>query len=137
MIHRVSKDDSADLGFAWSSLLAGAIDMAEFKAWVERVVVDTPAEVLPPFMIELMMAEDRRDLTVGLRDIIGFWPSDPDLGADERSAALSGLAALRGRDRSEDTGRTPAASIAILHKHPSVAARFATVFPDIALPELE
>lgn len=124
----VTRENSADLGFAWSCLLSGAVDLDEFREWCERVVETTPSKDLPAHMIELMMVTDRREATVGLKDLIGFWPNDPSLEDKSRSSALHGIAAVRGTYRPEDAGRTATASVDILARHPDLTQRFAAVF---------
>ncbi len=131
-----TRSDNPDLGFAWACLLAGAITFDEFRTWAEHVVTVTPADDLPPYMIDVMMAEDRLSVTTGLRNLIGFWPSDPLLEGDGRSAALSGLTALRGTHRPDDAGMSAQQSLAALTRHPEIAARFAAVFPFLPNPQV-
>ncbi|MBF9043370.1 hypothetical protein HKCCE4037_08530 [Rhodobacterales bacterium HKCCE4037] len=132
---RVTREDSADLGFAWACLMSGAITLDEFKAWAEHVVTVMDAEDLPPHMIELMELDSRRDATLGLKDLTGFWPHDPFMDNSAHATALHGISALRGAFRAEDAGTTRAKAVALLSTHPQVAERFATVFPFLTLPE--
>ena len=128
--------NNSDLGFAWACLLAGTVTFDEFRTWAEYVVSVTPSDDLPPYMIDVMMAEDRLSVTTGLRDLIGFWPNDPILEGDGPSAALSGLTALRGTHRPDDAGISAQQSLAALTRHPEIAARFATVFPFLPNPQV-
>lgn len=134
---RIVKDDSADLGFAWKCLLAGAISFEEFKVWAEHVVTITPSESLPPYMFDLMLAETRRDATVGLHDIVGFWPSDPmfEPTATGPGNAISGLTALRGDFCEDDAATTADAARKSLARHPEVLRRFSQVFPFLPVPQ--
>ena len=134
MIHRVTKEDSADLGFAWASLMAGAVTLDEFKTWAEHVVTEMEADMLPSYMIDVMEVATRRDATVGLKDITGFWPYDPLLENSANSTALHGIVALRGRFRAEDAGVSETEARKKFDAHPEIAARFAAVFPFLPLP---
>lgn len=130
---KVTRENSADLSFAWACLLSGAIGMDDFTAWAENVVATMPSEDLPPYMIDLMMAKSRRDLTVGIRDIIGFWPST-DFDAQSQ-AALDGLAYLRGAPRSDDMTHPRHKALAALRQKPYLKDQFTRMFPGLALDE--
>ncbi|AHM02866.1 hypothetical protein roselon_00421 [Roseibacterium elongatum DSM 19469] len=131
---RVSKHGSADLAFAWQCLLAGAVTFDEFRAWAEHVITLLPAEYLPPHMIDLMMAEERRDVTAFIAETIGFVPRDTECD-DGAQRAIWGITALRGTHRPDDAGMSAKAARALLSRHPEVPARFLRTFPFLTLPE--
>ena len=133
---RITKEDSADLGFAMAALMARAVTLAEFRHWVDRVITDLPAEALPAWFLDLSTLADDGRVILTLHETIGFAPYDPMLERRGPAAALDGIAALRGRPapRDHDPWVAPEKARAPVERHPEVAARFHAVFPFIDLP---
>jgi hypothetical protein len=132
---QVTRENSADLSFAWACLLSGTIGMEDFTAWAETVVATMPSDDLPPYMIDLMMAESHRDLTVGICDIIGFWPST-DFDA-QTQAAFDGLVYLRDAARPDDMKTPRQKALAALQQKPDLKDQFTRMFPSLTLDETE
>lgn len=133
---RVSKSDSADLAFAWRCLLSGAVTFDEFKTWAEHVVTELPEDALPPHMIEIMMAEQRVEVTAHLPRLIGFVPSDPSAEQPGERAALWGITAKRGTYRPDDAQISSDAACRALAARPQVAERFRQTFPFLEWQEV-
>jgi len=131
---RITRDDPADLAFAWVCALSGAITFDEFKAWAEHVVTVTPSDDLPPYMIDIMMAEESHEIAAKLPKLIGFVPYDPAMTEAQRAAML-GIAAQRGTYRADDAGMPQGKARAALDRQPDIAERFARTFPFLSLPE--
>ena len=133
-IPRITRNDPADLAFAWVCLLSGAVSFDEFKAWAEHVVTVTPAEDLPAYIFDIMMAEAHHEVAANLPRLIGFAPYDPAMTDAQRNAIL-GIAALRGTYRTADAGMPEDKARATLARHPDIAARFGSTFPFLTLQE--
>jgi hypothetical protein len=131
---RVTRTDPADLAFAWVCLLSGAVSFDEFKAWAEHVVTVTPADDLPAYIFDIMMAEESHEVAANLPRLTGFAPYDPVMTDGHRNAIL-GITALRGTYRAEDAGMSKDKARATLARHPQIAARFASTFPFLTLQE--
>lgn len=137
MTARISKQDSADLGFAMAALLTRAISLAEFRDWADHVITRTPAGQIPDWFFDLSMLDDDDRRGIAVLDIVPFTSYDPDLDANGPSDALAGIAHLRGRPAptDHDPVTTPAQAAAALDRHPEVRTRFRALFPFIELPE--
>lgn len=96
MKFRLSKNDSADIGFAWSCLLCGAIHFREFKAWLYHVNEHDDAP--PHYIFDMLDVELQRDFRP--LEIMG-WTSSQDL-TDEEFDALQRIGFLRGISDSKD-----------------------------------
>jgi hypothetical protein len=131
---RITRNDPADLAFAWVCLLSGAIGFDEFKAWAEHVVSATPADELPTYIFDIMMANESHEIAAHLPELVGFAPYDPAMTEGHRNAIL-GIAALRGTYRAEDAGMSQDTARATLAHHPQIAARFASTFPFLTMQE--
>ncbi|AUQ73926.1 hypothetical protein [Phaeobacter piscinae] len=90
MKFRLSKNDSADIGFALSCLLCGAIHFREFKAWLYHVIEHGDAP--PHYIFDMLDVELRRDFKP--LEIMG-WTSSQEL-TDEEFDVLEGIGFLRG-----------------------------------------
>ena len=135
---RITKADSADLGFATSASTYGAVTVEEFRAWAEYVVLETPDDDLPPYMIDMMLgpnleADNSHPKYFG---ITGFLPYDPLLDSNQNAAALTGIGHLRGTV--ETSGHDPwisrDAALAALARNAVIPDRFAEVFPMLSVP---
>ena len=135
-VWHITKGDSADLGFAVAALIARAVSLNEFKQCADRVIVDLPADALPPWIYDLSTLEDNGRVVPAIYENIGFAPYDPVLEAQGPAAALDGIAFLRGQSArvGYDLHIKPEAARTALDRHKEIAARFHAVFPFIELP---
>ncbi len=86
---RLTKNDSADIGFALTCLMSGAIHFREFKEWLYFVVehVDAP----PNYIFDMIDVDQRIDFKP--MRIMGWTPS-ATLRDDEHDA-LKGIGFMR------------------------------------------
>jgi hypothetical protein len=92
----LTKNDSADIGFALTALLCGAIQFREFKEWLYFVIehVEEP----PTYVYDMLDVELRVDFKP--QKIMG-WTTSGSLSDDEHDA-LEGIGFLRGISDFED-----------------------------------
>lgn len=90
MQFRLSKEDSADIGFALACLTGGAIHFREFKEWLFHVIkhCDDP----PAYIFDMLDVKDRRDFRA--LEIMRFVGISKLTNADYD--AIAGVRFLRG-----------------------------------------
>lgn len=120
-------DGGGDLAFARRCLIAGAVSLEEFHAWVYRVVVesDSPQEHL----LNLGDATDRFEVILRWRDLVGWLPSWEPSRREEH--AIYGIAYARDPEHTADMVDR-ATALRALEQEPEVKARFFRFFPDVA-----
>ena len=126
MTFRLSKNDSADIAFALSCLLCGALHFREFKEWLYHVIEHDPAP--PDYIFDMLDVPQRVDFKP--RNIMGWVPTET-LTNDELDA-LEGLSFLRGITRFEDR-ISRAAAMEKLSKNPQFHNRVRAFFPFLDL----
>lgn len=119
---------SEDLGFVIDCLFSQAINLEEFRKWIEYVIEITSIEDIPLYIFDLV---DFNDSKFKISNKIGFVPSS-DLSEEEN--ALEGMAYLRGVDV-YDPSNTRDEVILVLEKNPQILERFKVIFPFINLPD--
>ncbi|MBF1293707.1 hypothetical protein [Neisseria sicca] len=127
---KITKEQGQDLSFATYCLLSAAINLQEFKLWLEKVVLDMPIDNIPFYIFDLI------DLKGGVGDIyniLDFVPNS-DLSKDQDDA-LTGIAFLRGIDV-YDPPVSKEKALKALEKHPEIYQRFQHFFPFVELPPL-
>jgi hypothetical protein len=138
MPFRITKGDSADLGFACDCLGAGALTRDEFADWLSLVIERTDPALLPSFVFDLLDAVTSKaaDRPGHLTNVIGFSPGDPALTRSQH-AAVDGIAWVRRGDVEPDYDVTVSrvAGAKALHGHPEIRARYETQFPFVTLPQ--
>ncbi|KIN61235.1 hypothetical protein Z945_2225 [Sulfitobacter noctilucae] len=97
MHFRLTKNDSADIGFALHCLKSSAIHFGEFKEWIYHVITD--ADDPPHYLFDMLEVAQLIDFKP--MRIMG-WHSSFTLSDDE-AAALSGIALLRGISTMQDS----------------------------------
>ena len=50
---KIYKDNSDDLGFVIGCLFSQAINLCEFRLWVDSVIEKLPADLIPNYMFDL------------------------------------------------------------------------------------
>ncbi|MCC9026443.1 hypothetical protein LMH49_10915, partial [Neisseria gonorrhoeae] len=89
---KIYKENSTDLNFALGSIYCQAINLTEFKMWVEKIIREMDLDEIPNYFFDLT---DFQSL-FHLIDIIGFVPEN-NLSKNQDNA-LTGIAFLRGID---------------------------------------
>mgnify|MGYP003610307570 FL=1 len=90
---KIYKENSSDLGFAIGCLFSQAINLIEFRQWVELCITDLNQDEIPLYMFDLV---DFEDSLYKIHLIIGFVPSSGLSKTEE--TALEGISYLRGID---------------------------------------
>ncbi|MCB1053709.1 MAG: hypothetical protein KDC71_24105, partial [Acidobacteria bacterium] len=80
-------------GFVLACLFSNAIDLHEFKLWVDHIIAETPFENIPPYIFDLV---DFNEALFHVYRVIGFVPGC-NLNEKEE-AAIYGIAIARGRE---------------------------------------
>lgn len=125
----LTKDDSSTLGFVLASLFSGAICLAELREWATRTLLEFEPGTEPAYLVDLV---DFADSLPSVYRVIGFTPWWPR-SADEE-LALVGLAVERGGCSNAELGGATQ-ELAALSRNPQILARFAEVFPFVAIRE--
>ncbi|WP_261845087.1 hypothetical protein [Aliamphritea ceti] len=121
---KIYKNDSDDLGFAYTCLFSQAVNLSEFKKWAEKIVLEV--DDCPDYIFELIDFEGE---IYKMNEAIGFSPSwDHDIN-DEY--ALIGLAYKRGVEV-YDSPISKKNALEVLHKNIGIEDRFKSSFPFIA-----
>jgi hypothetical protein len=130
---RLTKQDGADLAFAFAAQMCGAISREELVDWVYRVIELTDPADLPSHMFDLLdaLADARPEREYVLAKMLPFYPHDPAL-RENAFDALTGIAFVRGPAQSNTISR--AGALAALKAQPWVMRRFREQFPFIDLP---
>ena len=122
---KISKENCEDLGFAIICMFYDAINLSEFKLWLDIVVRDTPIDKIPLYIFDLI---DFNGSFYELINIIGFTP-DPNLTEDEDNA-IYGIAIKRfGNDLDIPISNNEA--LRALDRNPLISKRFKSIFPFI------
>ncbi|HFX6310550.1 hypothetical protein ABTM59_18105 [Acinetobacter baumannii] len=122
---KIYKEESSDLRFAIGCLFLQAINLNEFRQWVEVCINDLNQEEIPLYMFDLM---DFEDSLAKIHLVIGFVPST-GLSKTEK-IALEGISYLRGVDIFDPIS-TREKSIECLKKNPHISEKFKRFFPFI------
>ncbi len=124
---KLTKEKGHDLSFAINCLFSQAININEFKTWLEEVIRNTPTDEIPFYIYDLM------DFDESLADIystIGFVP-DSNLSPAQDNA-LTGIAYLRGVDV-YDPPVSKEKALSALEKNPKILKEFKRFFPFVKL----
>ncbi len=119
------KEENSDLGFAIGCLFSEAINLNEFRQWVELCINDLNQDEIPLYMFDLI---DFEDSLAKIHLVIGFVPSS-GLSKTEK-IALEGISYLRGIDIFDPIS-TQEQSIEYLKNNPHVSEKFKRTFPFI------
>ena len=122
---KIHKEESSDLGFAIGCLFSEAINLNEFRQWVELCINDLNQDEIPLYMFDLI---DFEDSLAKIHLVIGFVPSS-GLSKTEK-IALEGISYLRGIDIFDPIS-TQEQSIEYLKNNPHVSEKFKRTFPFI------
>ena len=126
---KIYKENSTDLNFALGSIYCQAINITEFKMWVEKIIREMDLDEIPNYFFDLT---DLQSL-FHLIDIIGFVPEN-NLSKNQDNA-LTGIAFLRGIDV-YDPPVSKEKALKALEKHPEIYQKFQHFFPFVELPPL-
>ena len=122
---KIYKEENSDLGFAIGCLFSEAINLNEFRQWVELCINDLNQDEIPLYMFDLI---DFEDSLAKIHLVIGFVPSS-GLSKTEK-IALEGISYLRGIDIFDPIS-TQEQSIEYLKNNPHVSEKFKRTFPFI------
>jgi len=128
---RLSREDGADMNFAYAAKLSGAISVAEFIGWVERVlaVADTP---LPDYVYDLSYLSPDIATTSDLNKIIPNVSGNLTEGEDKVLMSISVIRDPKRVNKSDESRpSTPKLARKILEKYPHATRRFETFFPGL------
>ncbi len=122
----LTKQNSSDIGFSSSSLIAGALTFDESKEWIYYVIEHS--DEVPNYFFDILDLKERPDYTRHIREVLGFRPS---WGVtEEKMAALIGIGYKRFPEYSMDNA-SKASAIKALEESPDIDARFRSIFPFI------
>lgn len=124
---KIYKDNSDDLGFVIGCLFSQAINLSEFRLWVDSVIEKLPVDSIPNYMFDLVGFDG---YLFEISKIIGFVSSNK-ISNDEK-VSLSGIAYLRGADV-YDPPVTREEALRALERNPIILERFKRTFPFIKL----
>ena len=110
---KIYKENSTDLNFAIGSIYCQAINLTEFKMWVEKIIREVDLDEIPNYFFDLIDFQSLYDLI----DIIGFVPEN-NLSKNQDNA-LTGIAFLRGIDV-YDPPISKEKALKALEKHPEI-----------------
>ncbi|MDQ9036402.1 hypothetical protein RFH07_07185 [Acinetobacter seifertii] len=127
MAFKIYKNDSEDFNFVLGCLYSQAIDLADFRIWIERIIEITSVEDIPFYIFDLV---DFDGYLYEVSKIIGFVPDDY-LSNDEKNS-LYGIAFLRGADI-YDPPVTRDEALKAVERNPHILKRFKSLFPFINL----
>ena len=122
---KIYKEENSDLGFAIGCLFSEAINLNEFRQWVELCINDLNQDEIPLYMFDLI---DFEDSLAKIHLVIGFVPSS-GLSKTEK-IALEGISYLRGIDIFDPIS-TQEQSIEYLKNNLHVSEKFKRTFPFI------
>lgn len=116
---RISRQDSADLGFVLAALMIGAISKEELRAWADYAIarLDEP----PAWLFDLSFFDAP---AFHAYKIVGFVPDEQEENYD----ALAGIAVSRGRTIDE-TRLNPEKALQAMKDAPETVERFSATFP--------
>ncbi|BFU60557.1 MULTISPECIES: hypothetical protein [Rodentibacter] len=124
---KIYKNNASDLNFAISCLYNQAVNLDEFKQWVELVINDLESDEIPLFMFDLLFFNDS---LFKIYDVIGF-EFNNDLSKEE-DYALYYIAYERFKVLYDPCVSKDDAIIA-LNKHPYILDKYKKMFPFIKL----
>ena len=116
---KITKEQGQDLSFATYCLLSAAINLQEFKLWLDKVVLDMPIDNIPFYIFDLIDLEGVGDIY----NILDFVPNS------DLSAFLRGIDVY-------DPPVSKEKALKALKKHPEIYQRFQHFFPFVELPPL-
>ena len=119
---KIYKEESSDLGFAIGCLFLQAINLTEFRQWIELCISDLNQDEIPLYMFDLIAFENS---LAKIHLAIGFVPNS-GLSKTEK-IALEGISYLRGIDIFDPIS-TQEQSIKCLKKNPHVSEKFKRTF---------
>ncbi|WP_420001714.1 hypothetical protein ACN19N_15425 [Acinetobacter sp. LF10] len=122
---KIYKEQSSDLGFAIGCLFSEAINLNEFRQWIELCINDLDQDEIPLYMFDLINFEDS---LAKIHLVIGFVPGS-GLSKTEK-IALEGISYLRGVDIFDPIS-TQEQSIEYLKNNPHISEKFKQTFPFI------
>lgn len=128
---KIYKNDSEDLAFSLNCLFSQAININEFKLWLDIVLREVNIEHLPDYFFNLV---DFDKPLFHIVNTIGFVPHGKLSEKEEN--ALIGIAYLRDIDV-YDSPVSKEYALEALKKNPQVLEEFKRFFPFIDLPILE
>ena len=124
---RIYKENNEDLGFVIGCLYSQAINLSEFRCWLEYVIEISDIENIPQYIFDLV---DFNDYLFQISKKIGFIASSGL--SEEQKKALEGIAYLRKREILDpELDKTQA--LELLDKHPLIMERFKELFPFIEI----
>ncbi|KGQ67894.1 hypothetical protein ACLRAA_06205 [Gallibacterium anatis] len=124
---KLTRDESGDIGFVKSTLIAEAITLKEFNNWVIFIINNHPIDELPIYIFDLI---DFKGYLCDLTNIIGFVPYS-GLN-DNENYALYGIA-LKRFGKIVDCPISYQCALDALNNNPQVLIRFKETFPFIEL----
>lgn len=123
---KIYKEASSDLGFAIDCLFLQAINLTEFRQWIELCISDLNQDEIPLYMFALI---DFEDSLAKIHLVIGFVPSS-GLSKTEH-IALEGISYLRKIDIFDPISSQEQA-IECLKTNQHVSEKFKRTFPFIS-----
>ena len=127
---KISKENCEDLGFAIVCIFYDAINLSEFKLWLDIVIRDTPIDKIPLYVFDLINFEK----SIGkIYDVIGV--VNYGCISNDQKNALTGIAFLRGIDV-YDPPVSKEKALKALEKYPEIYQKFQHFFPFVKLPPL-
>ena len=129
-VFKLKKEDSEDIGFVYLCLLSAAINMNEFKKWLDYVIENSAIDDIPTYFFDLLNIESVGE--INRND--GVIPFTISAGLSKgESSALSGIAHKRGnlKNINYDLHITKESALRAVRKNPHVEDRFRETFPFI------
>ncbi|OCG39208.1 hypothetical protein A9G29_09390 [Gilliamella sp. Fer2-1] len=121
------KGNDQTIGFVYSCLLSGIINMDEVNRWAEKVIGENEVSDLPDYIFDVI---DFKGEVRELERLIGFFPNWRCTKAQDR--AVYGIAVKRGEKLSQDdVSFNEEQALEALKKHPEVEKLFRETFPFI------
>ncbi|MCZ4283148.1 hypothetical protein O4H49_20385 [Kiloniella laminariae] len=127
---RLEKNNSDDIGFASTCLVAGIIDFDEFKAWLYFVMENS--DEIPSYFFNILDINEKFEYTLKRQEVVGFTPSWEGTTFEEN--ALYGIGYKRNIAYQNDVV-SQISALKALSKNPHIEERFKETFPFLELPE--
>jgi len=129
---RLTRDNGADLGFAFDALISGAISVSEFIGWTERVILQSE-DALPDYIYEVASLNQK---TAIVSDLYKLIPATEEPSKEEQEI-LSAISVIRNpkiiETSDESRPSTPKKAKKIIERHPHAFARFKAFFPAVII----
>lgn len=122
----VTKEDSTDIGFAVTCLIAGVITFEEFKDWLYFVI--ERSEEAPSYFFDILDVKEKFDFTLKVSKYLGFWAAWN--ATDHELDALQGIGFRRFPEFHSDASQREEA-LRMLAENPHVEKQFREMFPFI------